>query len=238
MIDIHTHILPELDDGSSGVEESIKMLDMLSEQGVDTVVATPHFYIDDTPVDEFLMRRSVSLKKLTDALDDNNQPKIAVGAEVQFFPELYTMENIEKLCISGTDYMLIEMPFAPWSRYVYKALGKLYAAKGIKPIIAHVERYLEFQEEDGESVLCQLRDNDALLQINSSFLTGRPTRRTALKYVKKGFISFMGSDCHNMDTRKPELRSGFDVIYKKMGEFGLDSFVYWEDKLKEKLETL
>ena len=54
MIDIHTHILPGLDDGSSSIEESEKMLCMLSEQGVDTVVATPHFYIDDTKGEEFL----------------------------------------------------------------------------------------------------------------------------------------------------------------------------------------
>ncbi len=237
MIDIHTHILPKLDDGSRSVEESRKMLDMLSEQGVDTVVATPHFYIDGTDVDRFLELRNASVKKLTDAIEANSRPKLALGAEVQFIPELYTMDNIEKLCFGGTRYMLFEMPFATWTGYTYKALEKIYTARGIKPIIAHVERYLEFQEEDGAEVLRRLKETNALIQINSSFLASRSTKRAALKLVKKGYISFMGSDCHNTDTRAPELRAGFDVIYKKMGESGLDSFAYWEEKLKKNLET-
>ena len=238
MIDIHTHILPELDDGSRSIDESKKMLDMLSKQGVDTIVATPHFYIDDTEVDSFLQLRNASVKKLTDAIDEKSRPKLALGAEVQFIPEIYTMDDIEKLCFGGTRYMLVEMPFASWTGYTYKALEKMYTARGIKPIIAHVERYFEFQEEDVSDVLRRLKDAGVLIQINSSFLINNATKRLALKLVKKGFISFMGSDCHNVDVRTPELRAGFDVIYKKMGEIGLDSFAYWEEKLKGKLDTL
>ncbi len=238
MIDVHTHILPELDDGSRSVEESRKMLKALLEQGVDTVVATPHFYIDGTTLESFFEEREVSQKKLTDSIPLNERPALAVGAEVQFFADMYTMENIEKLCISGTRYMLVEMPFSTWSGYLYKALNQLYVTKGITPIIAHVERYFEFQEEDSAEVIRRLKDANALIQINSSFLTFRGTRRNALKLVKKGLINFMGSDCHSIDYRPPEIRAGYDVIFKKMGESGVDAFAYWAEKLKEKIETV
>lgn len=238
MIDIHTHILPELDDGSRSVEESRKMLKALSDQGVDTVVATPHFYIDGTTLESFLEDRKASLKKLIGNVPRNERPALAVGAEVQFFADMYTMENIEQLCISGTPYMLVEMPFSAWSGYLYKALNQLYVAKGIIPVIAHVERYLEFQDEDGEDVIRRLKNANALIQINSSFLTFRGTRRSALKLVKKGLINFMGSDCHSIEYRPPEIRAGYDIIFKKLGERGVDAFAYWAEKIKEKIETV
>lgn len=236
MIDIHTHLLPRLDDGSSSVDESKKMLGILSEQGVDTVVATPHFYMEGTEIGHFLELRKKSLNTLLDETD-TERPAIALGAEVEFLPGMYTLDDIEKLCISGTRYMLLEMPFSPWTGYFYTTLTKLYSARGIKPIIAHIERYFEFQPEEPVEILRKLKDCGALIQINSSFLMNKQTRRLALKLINQGFITFMGSDCHNLETRPPTLREGFDVIYKKLGDAGTSAFFYWENKLKEYLET-
>ena len=238
MIDIHTHILPELDDGSRSVDESIKMLNILSEQDVDTVVSTPHFYIGNTALREFLALRKASLEKLTSATNPEERPKIAVGAEVQFFPDMYAMDEIEKLCISGTKYMLVEMPFDDWPAYGYKTLTKLFTSRGITPIIAHVERYFEYQKEEDVEILHRLKEANALIQINSSFLTWRNSRRRALNLVKRGLINFMGSDCHNSESRPPELRPGYDIIYKKLGDRGIDAFAYWAEKLKEKLDVV
>lgn len=237
MIDMHTHILPELDDGSSSIEETKKMFDMMLRQDVDTVVATPHFYIDNTPVKEFLNNRDVAVKKVKEGVKAHERPLVAVGAEVQFFADMYMMEDINQLCISGTRYLLIEMPFAPWNSYTYKALNQLNAARGIIPIIAHVERYFEFQDCKEEELLRNLKDTNSLIQINSTFLTDRPTKRRALSLIKKDLINFMGSDCHNTEYRPPELRNGFDIIYKKFGESRLMAFEYWENKIKEKLIT-
>jgi len=238
MIDMHTHILPELDDGSSSVDESRNMLDMLLKQDVDTIVATPHFYIDINNIGEFLEKRTESINKLMSNIGDIKRPQIALGAEVQFCHELYSMENIEKLCISGTRYMLVEMPFSQWTNYTYKNLSKLYMVKGIMPIVAHIERYLDYQEEPDFEVVKRLKEADALIQMNSSFLVSRTTRRRALALIKKGLINFLGSDCHNMAMRPPKLRDGFDVIYEKVGESGLDAFAYWEEKLKDRIETI
>ncbi|MBQ9757729.1 MAG: hypothetical protein IJW15_04895 [Clostridia bacterium] len=235
MIDIHSHILPEMDDGSKSVDESIKMLSSFAEQDVNTVVATPHFYIGETSVEEFLEKRDRCKEKLMVGIGDMKRPRISFGAEVQFFPELYSMDRAEELCISGTGYMLVEMPFEEWNRYTYMTLAKLYTAKGITPIIAHVERYLDFQKESDIEVVKKLKDVNALIQMNTSFLTYKPSRRRALNLIKKGLINFLGSDTHNTETRPPQLRPGFDIIYQKLGDDGIDAFAYWGEKIMEKI---
>ncbi len=238
MIDIHSHILPEMDDGSRSVEESKKMLDSFWEQGVEAVVATPHFYIDETSVEDFLKKRESCKEKLILGLGNTKRPKIVLGAEVQFFPEIYSMDRAEDLCISGTGYMLVEMPFDEWNKYTYRTLEKLYTAKGITPIIAHVERYLDFQKETDVEIVKKLKDVHALIQINTSFLTSGKTRRKALNLVKKGLVNFLGTDAHNTESRPPQLRLGFDEIYKKLGDEGIAALAYWGEKLMNKMTTI
>ena len=238
MIDIHSHILPEMDDGSKSVEESKKMLDSFLEQGVEAVVATPHFYIGETSVENFLKKRESCKKKLIESLGDVKRPGIVLGAEVQFFPELYSMDRAEDLCISGTGYMLVEMPFDEWNKYTYVTLEKLYTTKGITPIIAHVERYLDFQKESDIDTIKRLKDVHALIQMNTSFLISGKTRRKALNLVKRGLINFLGTDAHNTESRPPQLRVGFDEIYKKLGDQGIDAFAYWGEKLMDKMTTI
>lgn len=236
MIDIHTHILPELDDGSRNVDESIVMLGMLSEQGVDTVVATPHFYIDRTNPRDFLQKRSFAFEKLKkQIIDMEHRPAIALGAEVQFYNEIASLDGIEQFCLGESNYILIEMPFAPWNGYVYQALNNLSASRRITPVIAHLERYLDFMNEK-ETVL-RLKEAGALIQINCSFLTDRAGKRKALGLVKKGEVSFLGSDCHNTTTRPPDMIDGVDVIRKKLGDKGLERIAYREVKLMQKMVT-
>ena len=236
MIDIHTHILPELDDGSRSVNESIDMLGMLSKQGVDTVVATPHFYIDNTNPNEFLEEREKSIEKLKKAIVGiKERPHIAVGAEVQFYPGLYNMEEIHKFCIGGTRYLLVEMPFSVWTQHIYYALEHLYTECGIVPVIAHVERYAEFQE-DGDFIN-RLKAAHAMIQVNASFFIERATRRKAVALFKKDGINFIGSDAHSSEYRAPNMDKAVEVIQKKLGMRGLDVLGYWEEKIKENMTT-
>lgn len=234
MIDIHTHILPEMDDGSRNVEESITMLRMLSNQGVDTVVATPHFVIDINSPDEFLVHRDEAARRLKEAFTEETiRPKIALGAEVQFYPDICSLDGIERFCIGESNYILIEMPFTPWTGYTYQILNRLYMSRGVIPVIAHVERYLDFLNE-GEAFL-KLKEMGALIQINSSFLIDKFTRKRALNMVKKGMVNFLGSDCHNLTSRPPNLGEGCEVIYKKLNDYGFEELEYREAKLKKKL---
>ncbi len=236
MIDIHTHILPALDDGSRTVEESINMLGMLSNQGVGTVVATPHFYIDEMEPESFLKLRAESVEKLKTAMpDDLSRPQIALGAEFQFYSDLYSLDCIEDFCISGTRYILVEMPFAPWTKYTYQALEHLYNARNIVPIIAHLERYLELQN-DSETIF-KLKEAHALIQLNSRCFLSKSTRRKALSLLKQGAVNFIGSDTHNTTTRPPEIEGAVKIINKRLGNRGIDTLMFWEEKLLDRIIT-
>ena len=113
MIDLHAHILPQMDDGSQSPAETAALLDLLGLQGVRTVAATPHFYpFRETP-DAFLRRRQASAAQMLPATE--NQPKVLLGAEVAYFSGISRCEEIIPLQIADTKLLLIEMPFDHWS---------------------------------------------------------------------------------------------------------------------------
>ena len=214
MIDWHSHILPAVDDGSRDVKESIALLKMLSEQGVDTVIATPHFYANDESVDEFLERRKAAYEKLSAQLPED-APAIRLGTEVRYYPGICRLENLKELRIEGTQLLLLEMPMSEWTDYTVRELLELSSAKGITLVLAHIERYLPLQRKTVWETLTQ---NGVLMQVNASFFTELRTKRKAISMLKRGEIHFIGSDCHNLSSRPPEIGSAFEIIRKSLGD--------------------
>ena len=213
MIDWHTHVLPQMDDGSESVEQSIEMINSLSEQGVNCIIATPHFYVDDESVDQFLARREESYSRLMESLGDG-APRIVCGAEVRYYPGISKLEGLTKLKIGATDFLMIEMPVSKWTEYTVRELVAIASRGKIKLIIAHIERYYSLQSE---SVWRRLYESGALMQVNASFFGRFATRRRALKMLNRGGINFIGSDCHNMTSRAPNLSDAYALIDKKLG---------------------
>lgn len=216
MIDFHSHILPGVDDGSSGVEESLRLLTMQAEQGISTVVATPHFYAEEMSPDSFLERRAKAAETLKESLNPD-LPQIALGAEVYFFRGISRAEELDKLKIVGTDLLLLEMPFATWSDGVIGEVLDLAARNDLQIILAHIERYLAFQKKD---VWPMLRSNGIRMQVNASFFL-EAKRRLAVRMLKKDEVHLIGSDCHNIKYRPPRLREAFEYIRKKKGQDAL-----------------
>ena len=102
MIDLHSHILPNMDDGSDGVQTSLEMLRRLSDQGVTTVCATSHYYADENSIDTFCARREKALHRLEKAAAAEPLPKILPAAEVAYFPKISECESLERLRIADT----------------------------------------------------------------------------------------------------------------------------------------
>ena len=230
MLDFHTHILPGIDDGSKNVETSCKMLNMLKEQNVDIVVATPHFYYDAMNFESFTAYREKSLKLFLDGLGKSNlteRPKIALGAEVKFFYGLDVYQNTEDLCIRGTRFMLVEMPFEKWEHNMFLVLKKLKEERDITPVIAHIERYFPFNSR--RQIISSLVDVGALIQCNSSYFNSKLTRGKALKMLKDGRIQFIGSDSHNLEERKPDYGNALEVIGGKYGGAYLNDLRLWQN---------
>ena len=220
MIDFHSHILPKMDDGSRNVEESIAMLESLAKQGIDTVVATPHFYANDESVSDFIIRRNSSFEKLKVSLT-SQMPEILLGAEIKYYEGISHLENLDKLCVQNSNLLLLEMPFKRWTEYLIRELVDISCSGKYVPVIAHVERYMKFQQRD---VIEYLLNEGVLFQINSSFVYEIFTKRKALGLLKNRAVHFLGSDCHNMSDRLPDIGKAYEIINKKLGRKFTEDF--------------
>ena len=213
MIDWHSHILPQMDDGSRSPDESIAMIEALKRQGVDTVIATPHFYANEETVESFLIRREKSYDLLRSKTQ--NDIRILRGAEVRYYPGISRMDGLEKLSIENTKLLLLEMPFAKWTDYTISELLDISNTRRIKVILAHIERYIAFQDRH---LIEKLIENGILMQVNASFFIRLLTKQKAIKLLGMGCIHFIGSDCHNMTSRPPKIDLAIQLIQKKLGE--------------------
>lgn len=208
MIDIHSHVIPFVDDGSGSLEKSLLLLETAEKNGVTDIVCTPHYRRSsfETPVadikDNFdLLRRA-----------NTTGVKLHLGQEIAYNPNVLNMlENGEHLTMNGTEYILLEFNYVSYvdiSSVVFEC--KL---RGFKPIIAHIERYEYLTYEDIE----ELFYSGALIQVNASSLSLLSHYNGKVKkLLKKGQVHFIASDIH--DGRTYDLKKAFDIVRKKYGE--------------------
>ena len=229
MIDWHSHILPGMDDGSKDPAESLAMLQLLKAQGIETVVATPHFYANDENVPTFLARRAKALEMLTEQLPAD-APKLRLGAEVRYYQGISRMEDLQDLRIEGSKLLLLEMPMSVWTEYMVRELIELSGKGSVKVVLAHVERYLKLQKQQTWE---RIADSGILMQVNGSFFTSLATRRKAVSLLDGGMIQLLGSDCHNMTSRPPQLGKALEVIRKRFGDDYLEQMKHYGYSLFE-----
>ena len=205
--DYHSHILPEIDDGSKSVEESVQMLEKLSEQGLERVVATPHFYAHrEESVESFIKKRKSAYEKLC----RKNIPvkEIHLGAEILMESGISECDGIEKLAIEGTNLILLEPPYYDCPKNLTDEIYSISYDYKLKPIIAHIHRYIGLYEK---SEIEELLKIDAVFQINNQAFRNFREKHFVKSLIKEGYPLVFGSDCHNMTSRIPD----FDVILKK-----------------------
>ena len=231
IVDFHSHILPGIDDGSESLQESIAMLRTEAAQGIGHVVATPHFYPRYETPEDFLHKRDQAEAVLLSAMKrEKGLPQLSVGAEVYFFRGISESDFLPQLTIRGKRCILIEMPAAPWSDSMYRELEAIWRRRGITPVIAHIDRYIRpFRTYKIPERLAQM---PVLVQTNASFFLESRTRRMALKMLRADQIQLLGSDCHNLDSRPPQLGSALETIEAHLGRQFLERIqAYQEDVL-------
>ena len=217
MEDFHSHILPGVDDGSKSVEESLEMLRAMAQQGITHVVATPHFYPQQDTPECFLKRRAEAEAALREAMaGEKDLPELSIGAEVYYFRGISDSEAIKALAVDKKRCILIEMPGLPWTEIMYRELENLYVKRGLIPVIAHLDRYIGPFRTHG--IPKRLAALPVLVQANADFFLDRSTSAMALRMLKKGRIQLLGSDCHNMKSRKPNLGEALALIQRKLGQ--------------------
>ena len=228
-VDFHTHILPGVDDGSKTVEESLILLQKEKEQGIDTVVLTPHFYGHSDNPQKFLSRRQQAYEALLNVAEGKQLPQLKLGAEVYYFSGISGWEGLRDFAIEGTEYVLVEMPFTKWNDRMYKDLDGIYRNTGLVPVIAHIERYINIFTAN--KVLERLGEINVLVQANAEFFITPRSRSLALKMLKNGDINILGSDCHNLTDRAPNLAEAQKVIISALGEEYIEQVTLTEKKL-------
>lgn len=215
MIDLHTHILPGMDDGAPDTETALQMLRMEAAQGVRAVGLTSHFYRSREHLSDFLRRRDAAFAQLSAAaVEEPGLPGLILGAEVAYAPGMTDWEGLERLCYEGTKILLVELPFVPWNDEIFRQLYRLEGRLGITPMIAHVDRYFGCQDK---KAINQLLDMELPLQVSAESLLHLMGRKNALRLLES-YNGLLISDCHNTVTRPPNMGKARAVVEKKLGQ--------------------
>lgn len=219
LIELHSHILPGMDDGSDSVEQSLAMLRREAEQGVGMVCVTPHYHSRLESIPAFCERRAAALENLL-AAAPAGLPRILPAAETAFFSGIGRCAGLEQLCIQGTRTLLLEMPFAAWNEVQAGEVSALVLDWGFQVILVHPERFCFSSGNRG--ILRRLAQLPIGLQINAESLLHWRTRRLGLELLELARYPLLGSDCHNLTSRPPNLKEGRAVIERKLGQTFLD----------------
>ncbi len=216
MIDWHSHVLPGMDDGSHSSDESLAILRSMADQGVDTVIATPHFYANhEKSVESFLSRRAASENRLRERMAEvPNLPRLICGAEVRYYPGISHMTDLERLTIGNSRLLLLEMSFDPWSEYTVREILQMLSDERFTVVLAHIDRYWKLQSNRTHK---RLLENRVSMQLNAEALLRMQTRRKSLRLLESKSVRYIGSDAHNMTSRPPEIGDAYAIIQKKLG---------------------
>lgn len=216
--DIHSHILPGVDDGAKDINMTMKMIDEAYSQGVRTMVATPHYYPGHNN------KSKAHIEKIYEEVSSVIKEKysdftLLLGNEIYYKDEVVEkLKNKEIFTLADTRYVLLEFPVMADYRYLYDAVQKC-VNNGFYPVLAHIERYrCLYKNEDKVSELVKA---GAYMQVNAEnfkkglFLLGRSF---CMKLLQRKMIHFLGSDCHNMDERKPNMGLAVNYLEEKTEE--------------------
>ena len=234
MTDFHTHILPGIDDGSRDIEMTEKMLEAELSQGVSHICATPHFYAHRRSVQQFLERRERALAHVRKLLEARPElPRVTVGAEVYYFSGIGRAEAIHDLCLEGTDILLLEMPFGQWRKDMARDVSDIIRKRHLRVVLAHIERSEQFQKD--RSAWNEIMSMPVTLQMNSGSFIASGLRRYAHKFCLRTLELYdnciIGSDCHNLTDRAPNLSKARKVIERKAGKERLELLDRYTHKL-------
>jgi protein-tyrosine phosphatase len=224
MVDLHSHILPAFDDGPTDWTESVAMARVAAEDGISTIVATPHVNFDYSFE---LPAIAASVREMNLTLAELRVPlAVAGGGEVAIsrLAEL-TDAELRSITLAESDAVLVESPYSPGAVAVEEALFDLQV-RGFQPILAHPERCPLFQVEPAR--LASLVHQGVYSSVSSGSLTGAfgsTVRRAALELLRLGLVHSVSSDAHGAGNRQPRLRPAIDAARRDLP--GISGVAEW-----------
>ena len=218
MTDLHCHILPGMDDGAPDLETAARLLEMEALQGVHRVALTSHFDWGEDTIDAFLERRAAAFDRLRSHLDQTEPEKemeLKLGCEIMFSPHLIN-EPVHRLCLEGTDLLLLELPVDRNPPFVQDAL-EYFLADGLIPVLAHVERYRYLLEDP--SILARWVELGVVAHVNgASLVRDGEQAEMAMRFIKWNLVQTIATDTHSPHKRPPILRQALRKVDEQLGK--------------------
>ncbi|MGD9909575.1 MAG: tyrosine-protein phosphatase [Candidatus Izemoplasmatales bacterium] len=221
MIDIHTHILPFIDDGSKTLEESIQLLEEEQRIGVTDVFLTPHYIKHRNYLSTYQENKAVFENFVNEVKKRDIHVNLHLGNEVYYhFDSVAHLRNQTVVPMGSSKFVLIEFSTSEEEEDIGEAIHNMKAL-GYTPIIAHIERYSYIKNFKDYELIKRM---GAYIQVNASSVTGSSGsqyKKLAFKLIKAGLVDFIASDIHTF--RKNELSQAYELVSKK---FGIDKANY------------
>lgn len=222
MIDIHCHILPGVDDGAKDIEESLEMARLAVNEGITKIINTSHYHpYFNYEKGDILLNRA---KDFNNILKQNNiDLEILIGNELYYSTDLLEyIESKDFYTLNNSRYLLIEFSQSNFPKNIVDIVYEL-KIRGYIPILAHVERYRQVQENP--NIIYECIKEGALIQINSNTILSKNSKE-ACKLCKilldNNMVHFIATDAHNTNRRKPAMKGSYEYIIKKYGKYKAD----------------
>ena len=239
-VDLHSHLLPGLDDGATSLRETLEILRYAYQRRTRGIVATPHVFQPrfDTPgpveLHDSFARLTTELKELAEEPENDFLEEMAIylGSENLVSPEFVAaLQNREVVALNGSRYLMVEFP--PFLAYTFieSAIDQILAVELI-PVLAHVERYEFFHRRPGR--LGNLRQRGCVIQVNAESLEeGRlgEESRLALSLARRGHLDVIASDGHDVGARPPDMQGAYERLSGDFSEESLHTWM-WENPVR------
>lgn len=227
MLDIHCHVLPELDDGAGNMSDAIEMVSLAAASGMKGIIATPHSNVPGGFRNFWSIETENKLDRLREEIKKRNIPlKLYAGQEIYLAPGFMELLREGKLItLNGSRYMLVEFSEDEHANVAYRKIQQITAENYI-PIVAHPERYgfvIEF-----EDAVYRMKDAGALLQVSRCSLNGMfgsVVQRVAMDIVESFQADFVASDAHSPYRRTPRLADVHEYISENISQEYADMLI-------------
>ncbi len=223
MVDFHTHILPNVDDGAKSVEETFNLIKEAKKAGFDSIVSTSHYKLNYYEVNA--QERRILIDAISNNLNKQNLDiALYLGNEIHISNDIIKLLENGKACtINNTNYVLFELPFYDKIINLYDIIYELLQHKLI-PILAHPERY-DFVQKD-PNVIYDLIQKGVLMQCNYGSFIGQYGEKAEIlikKFLKNDMVHFLGTDVHKENTIYPQIPSVLEELEKFIGKDKLET---------------
>ncbi len=216
--DFHSHILHGIDDGAKTIEESLEMLAILENSGVQNLVLSPHFYCGNTDMEKLLEKREIAFEQLKE--EYKGEISLKLGAEVGVNVKYNKFSSLKKLAIDGGKYILLELPFQKDWSHLGDWMIELIEETDLIPIIAHVEYYEQVLAKP--QIVSDFIDMGCKIQVNATSFSDTGLQNLVFKLLETGHVQCIGSDAHNLERRPPKIGECSKKIESVLGREAID----------------